>query len=784
MKFVAVALSFLLLSSSFINASLHEHTLNDAGKTDGWIKNARIMTPYAYNTTWKEGVAEAVADGANVILDWANFSDSYYGRILEFNNSLEKFRERAEYVHSRYPGIKYMVYFAPFEMQTYDSDMNMDGRDDDGKNSTYTDHPEWLQVGIDGRKAVFYGSMPDMPFWVSEHDEDVWLSPSNEEYRNIIMNEATAIAEAGADAVWFDVPHLLFDYGNGWQSQWCTVDDASRMAFYNDTGLILPSPPLKPSWDNETWLKFVEWRYRQVIDFVKQFNEALKAGNENCRLAVETSVNGLFITQYGCDIEKLPEACDVIAHEYGGPFYEMQYYSWMDMLATLKTWYDFDKAHNKETSWLLSYVKHGKTELARFHAALLLTTGFNYYTSGNIGMSGMVDRQFMHDLFSWIDGKENYFYGLDDNAEIAVVFSRHTLDYMDRGSWEGYAYHDGFRGIIMMLIESNIPFKVITENELNSIKKFKLVILPDFACMNESEAEIIRNYVENGGRIIAINDTSLYTAYGVKRENFLLHDVFGVNSSEVSENKIYENEYGSGMALFTKMSLGRYFIWAAQPWSNYSHKNEAESVREEFISMVKKLYASPYEIDGNAVAMAYSNGKENIIRILNFNGIKWKNSQPEQQYIEIKIRGNVTKAKLLDFMGDWREPDMKREGEHTIISFVIGEQATLVYSLNESKLYVKFLKPERGRVYIMDREIYPISSDISIVIGSITIQADTDGKEVEFYVDDELKYADYTPPYTYLWNERAIGMREIKVVAYDDLKNEASDDMDVLAFIL
>jgi len=307
MKFVAVALSFLLLSSSFINASLHEHTLNDAGKTDGWIKNARIMTPYAYNTTWKEGVAEAVADGANVILDWANFSDSYYGRILEFNNSLEKFRERAEYVHSRYPGIKYMVYFAPFEMQTYDSDMNMDGRDDDGKNSTYTDHPEWLQVGIDGRKAVFYGSMPDMPFWVSEHDEDVWLSPSNEEYRNIIMNEATAIAEAGADAVWFDVPHLLFDYGNGWQSQWCTVDDASRMAFYNDTGLILPSPPLKPSWDNETWLKFVEWRYRQVIDFVKQFNEALKAGNENCRLAVETSVNGLFITQYGCDIEKLPE---------------------------------------------------------------------------------------------------------------------------------------------------------------------------------------------------------------------------------------------------------------------------------------------------------------------------------------------------------------------------------------------------------------------------------------------------------------------------------------------
>lgn len=782
MKLLALLISSILLFSPFVSITIERTSfLNDVSTENGWLKNARITTPYAYNTTWKDGVRRAIEDGANVILDWVNFSDSYDGRILHFNLSLANFTKRADYIHSHYPGIKYMIYFAPLEMQTVDSDMNDDGKDDDGKNSTYTDHPDWLQVGIDGRKAVFYGSMPDMPFWVSEHEEDVWLSPSNPEYRSIVMKEAKSIAAAGADAIWFDVPHLLFDYGNGWQNQWSSVDDASRMAFHNDTGLSLPSPPIKPDWNNETWQRFVEWRYKQVLDFVNDFNKAIKEGNENCKLVIETSSSGLFITQNGCDIEKLPSKCDVIAHEYGGPFYEVQYYTWLDMLATLKEWYDFDRENNKETSWLLSYVEQGKTELARFHAALLLAAGFNYYTSGNIGMSGMVDEEFMHDLFNWIKGKEDYFYGWETSADVAVVFSRHTLDYMDKGSWEGYAYHDGFSGILMMLIESNIPFKVITEKNLNEVSKFKLVILPDFACMNESEAEILREYVKNGGKIVAINDTSLYTSYGLKRNNFLLHDMFGVNYSNVDENKIYENNYGKGKVIYTKQPLGRYFVWDAMPWSNYSHKNKAESVREEFNSIIEKVYTTPYEINGNVVAESYTDGMENMLRLINFRGIKLNNAVPEQQHVEIKFKGNITKAKLLDFMGNWRDVEVSRNNGYSIISFTMGEQATLIYYTG-NELYARILKPQSGKIYVMDREVYSIPSDKAVVVGSITIQVDTNGNRVEYYIDGELKHAGYNSSWT--WNERAIGNREIKIIAYDQLNNEIEAKIDVLAFIV
>ncbi len=774
----AVMIAILLVLSGYIIP------MDGQNADDDWLLHARISTPYGYNLSWEEGVERAVNNGVNVILDWANFSDTYQGRILHFNESLEEFRQRAEYIHSHYPGVKYMVYFAPMEMGTPDSDMNMDGKDDDGKNSTYTDHPEWLQVGIDGRKAVFYGSMPGMPFWVGERDEDVWLSPSNREYRNIIMGEAREIAKAGADAVWFDVPHLCFDFGDNWQNQWPTVDEASRNDFYNDTGLILPPPPLQPDWNNETWLKFVEWRYKQMLDFVDDFNKALKEGNPNCKLAIETSSHTLFITQHGCDTARLPYVCDVIGHEYTGPFYKTQYYTWLVMLATLKQWYDFDRAAEKEASWLLSYVKQGDVSLANFHAALLSAMGFNYYTSGNIGMAGIVDEQFMHDYFVWVNNYDEYLYGWEDDANVGVIFSRHTLDYLDRGSWEGYGYHDAFPGVLMMLLESNIPFRVLSENDLDYLSDFEMIILPDFACMNESQAEKIREYVAGGGKIVAINETSLYTQYGSKRKDFLLSDVFGVNYSNVQHEEIYENNYGNGKAVFTMTPLGRYFYWAAQPWSNYSHKNEAESIREEFLNMIEKAgYTSPYHIGENAIAISYKKGNQKMLRILNFNGIKWRNAEPEPQQMEIRVKEEVNNVKLLEFMDGWRNAEVKKEGDYSIISFTLHTQATLLYSINESTLYAKIMRPQEGKLYLMDRDVMSISSNKAIIIGKITLQAETNGDRVEFYIDNELKYEDNEAPYSWLWNEFALGGYEIKIIVHGNGET-AEDKVDVLIFNL
>jgi len=88
--------------------------------------------------------------------------------------------------------------------------------------------------------------------------------------------------------------------------------------------------------------------------------------------------------------------------------------------------------------------------------------------------------------------------------------------------------------------------------------------------------------------------------------------------------------------------------------------------------------------------------------------------------------------------------------------------------------YIEFTKP-RGGLYIFDREIIRFPG-ISIIIGKITIVVDaTDDlsgvKEVKFYIDDELKEIDKKEPYSWEWNETAIGSHVIKAIAYDMVGN-------------
>ncbi len=89
-------------------------------------------------------------------------------------------------------------------------------------------------------------------------------------------------------------------------------------------------------------------------------------------------------------------------------------------------------------------------------------------------------------------------------------------------------------------------------------------------------------------------------------------------------------------------------------------------------------------------------------------------------------------------------------------------------------------------LYVFDKKI--MSLKIPVIIGKITIMVDTfdeDGiNKVEFYIDDVLKFTDHDGPYSWLWNEFAIGRYEIKVIAYDNPGNKAEDRINVITLML
>jgi hypothetical protein len=101
----------------------------------------------------------------------------------------------ADAAHER--GLKLVWYLASLEVVTID-----------GSNRPRTmakDHPDWLQVGIDGTKNVFYGGLED---WVGATDESAWLCPRSG-YREYFLRRVEQLARTGLDALWIDVPVFM-----------------------------------------------------------------------------------------------------------------------------------------------------------------------------------------------------------------------------------------------------------------------------------------------------------------------------------------------------------------------------------------------------------------------------------------------------------------------------------------------------------------------------------------------------------------------------------------------
>jgi hypothetical protein len=110
-------------------------------------------------------------------------------------------------------------------------------------------------------------------------------------------------------------------------------------------------------------------------------------------------------------------------------------------------------------------------------------------------------------------------------ARVGIVYSQQT-------AWfAGNRSEDHLNGWYQALIEARIPFELVHEKLLDAehVSAFKTVILPNIVAMSDAQCAQIREFVEHGGSVIATHETSLCDEFGVRRKNFGLADLFGVN---------------------------------------------------------------------------------------------------------------------------------------------------------------------------------------------------------------------------------------------------------------
>jgi len=82
-----------------------------------------------------------------------------------------------------------------------------------------------------------------------------------------------------------------------------------------------------------------------------------------------------------------------------------------------------------------------------------------------------------------------------------------------------------------LLIQHKIPFDIIFDQQLADLSKYRALILADQESLSDRAVEQIREYVRNGGGLLATGSTSLYYDWRRRRTDFGLSDVLGVHWS-------------------------------------------------------------------------------------------------------------------------------------------------------------------------------------------------------------------------------------------------------------
>src|SRR5262249_44598234 len=114
----------------------------------------------------------------------------------------------------------------------------------------------------------------------------------------------------------------------------------------------------------------------------------------------------------------------------------------------------------------------------------------------------------------------------------ALVMSDNTRNFYGRSAGQVEdRYLANVFGTFRAAVEEHLPLTVINDWNLtpDDLAKYKVLILANTACLDDRQTAAVKEFVSNGGGLVASLDTSLFDEFGTPRNNFALADVFGVD---------------------------------------------------------------------------------------------------------------------------------------------------------------------------------------------------------------------------------------------------------------
>ncbi len=185
------------------------------------------------------------------------------------------------------------------------------------------------------------------------------------------------------------------------------------------------------------------------------------------------------------------------------------------------------------------YVDTNRSAVSRVRAdALLVQNARTFYigeapmVSGMNGGKGYSDRWFNIAKDAWQDVRniDCLLEGAEPVLSSAVLYSQSTQDEM-AAQKRPTDFRESMLGSLELLTFTGRPVESVAEFRLNEglLAQFDSLVLPDVEVLSDAQAGLIRNWVGNGGTLLATGKCGLRDEKHQPRANFALADVLGVD---------------------------------------------------------------------------------------------------------------------------------------------------------------------------------------------------------------------------------------------------------------
>ena len=134
-------------------------------------------------------------------------------------------------------------------------------------------------------------------------------------------------------------------------------------------------------------------------------------------------------------------------------------------------------------------------------------------------------------LFTWHEANERYLRDRRHLASVAVLYWQRNNDFYGRDEAEERCDVPA-RGLGAALVRARIPYAMVNADQLGTVdlSRYRALLLPNLGALTDEQCAALRDYVAQGGGLLATGETSLYDAWGDRRPDFALADLFGAHA--------------------------------------------------------------------------------------------------------------------------------------------------------------------------------------------------------------------------------------------------------------